>query len=325
MNVGELGEFELIRRIEALVAESAQRSPARGRQREVVLGIGDDAAILRPPAGHDVVVTTDAFVDGVHFRLDHESAATAGRRAMVANLSDLAAMGARPIAFTLALAMPAQATVANVLGMVRGMLREAAAGGCVLVGGNVTRAREISLSITAHGSVRRGRALRRDAGRAGDRLFLTGVLGRSALERHRGRIRSVPVPRLAAGAALGRGRGVGACIDISDGIVADLGHLARASGLGALLDVSRLPRPRGFEAACRRAGADAEDLLLGGGEDYELLFSVHAGAPAADAFSRRLGLPVTEVGVLRAGTGVEVVGSSQKRDAGGGSAGWRHF
>jgi len=317
VTVKELGEFELIARIERWA-----RSAFPARHRHVALGIGDDAAVLRPPGGHDLVVTTDAAVEGVHFRFDHESAATAGRRAMVANLSDLAAMGARPLAFTLALTLPAETPVERVRGLVRGVLREAAAAGCPLVGGNVARGGEISMSITAHGSVPRGSALRRSAGRARDHLMVTGALGRSALERYRGRVRSVPVPRLAAGQALARMSGAQACIDLSDGLVADAGHLARASGVRAVIDVARVPRPRGFERACRAAGASAEDLLLGGGEDFELLFSVRPGAGGAAALSRRLGVEVTEIGWLEPGAGVGVLGASQNRDV---EAGWRHF
>ncbi len=302
MDVGTLGEFELIRRIERLAA------PPRGR--EVVLGIGDDAAVLRPRANQDLVVTTDAFVEGVHFRFDHESALVAGRRAMAANLSDLAAMGARPIAFTLAYSLPATTEVATALALVRGLLREAEPVGCTLMGGNVTRARQISMAITAHGVVAKGRALRRSAGRAGDRLFLTGELGRSALERRRGRVRTVPRSRIEAGRALARLRSVGACIDISDGLVADLGHLARASGVGAVLEAREVVRPRGCP----------ERLALAGGDDLELLFTIRPGGPSAMALTRRLGVSVAEVGALRRGRGVEVRGAPGLR-----AEGWRHF
>ncbi len=305
MNVGALGEFELIRRIERLAA----RETGRG----VVLGIGDDAAILRVPKGQDLVVTTDAAVEGVHFRFDHEQGTTAGRRAMAANLSDLAAMGARPLAFTLALALPAQTEVRTALALVRGLLREADAFGCALVGGNVTRASEISLVVTAHGSVRRGRALRRDQARPGDRLFVTGSLGRSALERARGRVRAVPSARIEAGRALARMGTMGACIDVSDGLIADLGHLAAASGVGAVLRAGDVPRPRGCPEA----------LALAGGEDLELLFSVRPSGPGARLLKRRLRVPVSEIGTICAGAGVEVGGVAAP--AAVGTGGWRHF
>ena len=312
MDVGAVGEFGLIRRIERLASREAGR--------EVVLGIGDDAAILRARTKQDWVVTTDAFVEGVHFRFDQERPLTAGRRAMAANLSDLAAMGARPVAFTLALSLPPTTELRVVLGLVRGLLREAEPNGCALVGGNVSRAREISLVVTAQGAVARGRALRRSAGRAGDRLFVTGALGRSALERRRNRVRHVPQARLDAGQALARLGTVGACIDVSDGLVADLGHVARASGVGAVIDADQVPRPRGFAAACRRASADPDLLALTGGEDLELLFSVRPGGPGAGPLGRRLGVAVAEIGALRRGHGIEVQGAP-----GLAASGWRHF
>ncbi len=310
MRVSELGEFGLIERIRALAGTP--------RKAGVVLGIGDDAALLRIKAGEDLAVTTDAFVEGVHFRLDQQSARNAGRRALVASLSDLAAMGARPLAFTLALALPAASEVRVLLEIVRGLLDIAHSEACPLVGGNVTRARELSLTLTAQGALPRGRALRRDAGRVGDRVLLTGATGRSALERARGRVRSVPEPRLAAGRALLRLPTVGACLDISDGLLADLGHICRASGLGAQIQKSALPSPRGFAAACRRHGLDPDALLLGGGEDFELLFTLRAGAPSVRALSRRLGVVVSEIGRLQPGAEVEVAGAPVR-------PGWTHF
>lgn len=306
----DLGEFGLIERIERLAG--------RARSAGVVLGIGDDAAILRLAAGEDLVVTTDAAVAGVHFRLDQEPPRLAGRRAAVGCLSDLAAMGARPLAMLLAFALPATTAAATALGLVRGVVHEARRAGAALVGGNVTRAREISLTLTALGAVRRGRALRRDRGRAGDRLFVTGTLGRSALERARGRVRAAGAARITAGRRLAGVRGVGACIDLSDGLAADLWQLARASGVAARLDPARLPLPAGFAAACRRAGHDPLRLALAGGEDYELLFSVRPSGPGAGELGRRLGVRVTEIGRLERGR-------PALRGIPAGPRGWRHF
>jgi thiamine-monophosphate kinase len=291
--VRDLGEFGLI--------ECIARLAGRAKSADVVLGIGDDAAILRLRAGEELVVTTDAAVAGVHFRLDHETPRTAGRRAAVACLSDLAAMGARPLGLVLALAVPPALPAATALGFVRGVVFEARRAGTALVGGNVTRASEVSLTLTALGAGSRGRALRRDAGRAGDRLFVTGVLGRSALERARGRVRAVGAPRLAAGRRLARLPGVGACIDLSDGLAADLAQLARDSGVAARVEPERLPLPAGFSAACARAGRDPLRLALTGGEDYELLFSVRPRGPGARELGRRLGVRVSEIGRLEAG------------------------
>jgi thiamine-monophosphate kinase len=317
----ELGEFGLIARIERMARRSAGAA--------VVLGVGDDAALLRAPAGEQVALTTDAFVEGVHFRFGRETPERIGRRALVANLSDLAAMGARPAGFTLALAAPPSLEVRVALGLVRGALREGAAHGCPLVGGNLSRARETSLTIAALGSVRPGRALRRSAARPGDRLLVTGSLGAAALDRLRaerrgGPLRHRPAARLAPGRALARLAAAGACIDVSDGLLADLRHLLEASRVGAELDAAALPRPRGFAAACRALGLDPERLVLEGGEDYELLFTVRAGALGAPELARRLGVPVTEIGRITARRrGLRLRGAPPGPP--GSPGGWRHF
>ncbi len=263
-------EFELI----AWIARRAGTGP---RPPHVRLSIGDDAALLRPRRAEDLAISTDAAVEGVHFRRDGIAPATAGRRAVVAALSDLAAMGAVPRALLLAAASPPAAR-AWLEGMLGGALAEARRHRCPVVGGNLSRAGEISLSSTVVGGVPRGRALRRDAARPGDRILVTGVLGRNALARLRAerrgvRLRHVGEPRLRAGRALLGLPGVGACIDLSDGLAADLVHVLRASGVGARVDPARLPRPRGFQRACAALGADPLALLVGGGEDFELCFT----------------------------------------------------
>lgn len=305
MRVSELGEFGLIRRIERLA------SGVQGRQ--VVLGIGDDAAVLRPRAGEDLVVSTDAHVEGVHFRQSDGSAAGIGHRALAANLSDLAAMGARPLGFLLAAALPPATEVRFALGLLRGMMALAGVHACPLVGGNVSGGGEIGLTITVLGGVKRGRALRRDAARVNDRLFVTGALGASARDRARSErsgspLRHRPAPRIAAGLALARLRQVGACIDVSDGLVADLRHLLDASEVGARVDAEQLPRARGA----------SDEQALHGGEDYELLFTARPGAPSARALTARLDVAVTEIGCITP-SGLE--GLAEGTSPGG----WRHF
>jgi thiamine-monophosphate kinase len=311
--LGDVGEFGLIDRIAALARRVGGAA--------VALGIGDDAAILRLGRGEALAVTSDALVEGVHFRLDQETPRTVGRRALAANLSDLAAMGARPLGFTCALAAPPSLSLGVALGLVRGMLDLAARHGCPLVGGNVSRASEISLTLAALGAVARGKALTRAGARPGDRLLVTGSFGRSALERALGRVRHVPEPRVAAGLALARGGLARACIDVSDGLLADLSHLCRASRVGALIDARRVPLARGLEAAARRADLDPLRLALAGGEDYELLFVVGPRGPSAARLGQQLGVQVTEVGAVTA-RGLEVAGAP----AGWSPApGWRHF
>jgi thiamine-monophosphate kinase len=238
---------------------------------------------------------------------------------LVANLSDLAAMGAQPRGFTVALAAPPGLEVRALDGLLGGLLDEAEAHGCPLVGGNLSRARQTTITITAQGTVKRGRALLRNAARPGDRIFVTGTLGVSALERARaragrGRIAWVPTPRLQAGLALARGSGVGACIDISDGLLADLDHVLTRSGCSAEIDQAAVPRPARFDSACRRLGVDPIELAVCGGEDYELLFTVRRTGPSGAQLRRRLGVAVTEIGRV-------IAGCSRKQK----SAGWRHF
>ena len=319
MKVGELGEFGLIARIEAAIVRAGGAGRGRGAGPfSLIVGPGDDAAVLRPRPGHDLVVSTDAFVEGVHFRFDQESARTAGRRAMAAALSDLAAMGARPLGSTLSLSLPPATSVSRVMQLVRGLLATAIPLGCPLVGGNLTRSRSLELHLTVLGETRPGRLLRRSGARPGDRLFVSGPLGRSALERRRGRVRHVPEPRIRLGQALARRRDISACIDLSDGLVSDLGQLCAASGVGARVDLDAVPRPPRFEAACRRLRCSAEALLLGGGEDYELLFAVRGSARGLLRLGDR---PVQEIGLLtRSGLVFEGAGGRPLP-----RAGWRHF
>jgi len=314
VRLGDLGEFGLIDRIE-LAARRVATS------RSVVIGIGDDAAVLRPRAGEDVVVSTDAAVEGVHFRFENQSGRNIGRRALVANLSDLAAMGARPLGFTLALAAPADLPLRRVDDLLAGLLIEAAEYACPLVGGNVSAARETSLTLTVIGAVARGRALTRGGARAGDRLCVTGRLVAAALAlakaaRAGGKIRQLPVPRLHAGGVLARIATVTACIDISDGLLADAGHLLADRGLEASIDRVSVPRPARFAAACARLGVDPDRLLLEGGEDYELLFAVRGATPSVSMLSRRLGVEVSEIGR------VVPAGGAPRSPL---PPGWRHF
>ena len=298
-NLADVGEAGLIARI----ARRAGRTPGR----DWALRIGDDAAILRPRAGDELVFSTDAFVEGSHFRFGRESARTIGRRAMVANLSDLAAMGAEPVGALLSLSAPRKGSLADFDGIVSGLVDEAKRFACPLVGGNLTHARAWSLDVSVIGRARRGKTLRRQGLRAGDGLFVTGTLGGAALARLKAdatgdALRRVPVPRIDAGRALTRLAGTGACIDLSDGLATGLAHLLAGTGLGAEVDLASLPRPRGFDRECAALGLDADRVISGGGEDYELLFSFRSsrkGSAPSGTISRlaaRLGIPITQIG-----------------------------
>jgi thiamine-monophosphate kinase len=310
----DVSEFALIARIERI--QRRARRPAGGT---VALGIGDDAALLRVRKGEQVAVSTDAFVEGVHFRFTNESPRTIGRRALAAAVSDLAAMGARPLGCVVALAVPPSLLLRRFDGIAAGIIAEAARQRAPVCGGNLTRARETQICVTAIGAVRPGRAMLRAGTAAGDRVLVTGTLGGAALERARAergraRVRRVPQPRLAAGRRLASVPGLVACIDISDGLLADLGHLL-GTRLRLPLEPDRLPLAPGLRAGARGLGLDPLELALAGGGDYELLFTLRGARPSAAALGRRLGVRVSELG--------RVVRGRAPRVAGGG--GWRHF
>ena len=294
------GEFDLIARIRARVATRA----------DVVLGIGDDAALLAPPPGRQLVVTADTLNDGVHFPRG-TSPADVGWKALAVNLSDLASMGAEPAWCTLSLSLP-QSDPAWIEGFLDGFLDLAGQHGIALVGGDTTRG-PLSIAVTAMGLVEPGRALRRDGARVGDEVWVTGTLGDAAgglalLDREpvsalRARL-DRPTPRVAAGRALA---GIAtACVDVSDGLLADLGHVCARSHVAAHLDVDALPA----SAALREAFGEADRIALqaSGGDDYELCFTAPADAGAdIDAVSARLGLQITRIGRIVAGEGVHPV------------------
>ena len=313
------GEFALVDRIRARVRARA----------DVVLGIGDDAAILRVPAGHDLVVSCDTLVPGVHFPTE-TAPADIGWKALAVNLSDLAAMAATPAWCTLALTLP-DADGEWVDAFLDGFLELAEQHAVTLVGGDTTRG-PLSITITAHGFVPDGQALRRDGARAGDEVWVTGSIGDAAgaLAQWRARGPSSaklrhrldrPTPRIDAGLAL---RGLAtAGIDLSDGLAADLGHVLKASGVGARIDLGRLPTSRTL--AGHFDPAQRWPLQLSGGDDYELCFT--APASAALAIERAMAsceVTATVVGVLVAEPGLRFT-TPEGEDYTPAVAGFQHF
>lgn len=302
-----LGEFELIRRF-------FEQPPKRA-----LLGIGDDCALLAAPARHAALaVTTDMLVCDRHFLADAPPASI-GHKALAVNLSDLAAMGATPVGFTLALALP-QVDEAWLAEFSAGLLALASATGCELLGGDTTRG-PLTISITAIGEVPPHAALRREAAQAGDDVWVSGSLGAAALavrealagrplpEAHPARIRMErPQARLSLGLAL---RSLAhAAIDVSDGLISDLGHVCERSRLGADIDWSVVPTDESLAALPEQ---ERQELALSGGDDYELLFTAKPSRrDAIQALRDRLGLAVTRIGKMSERLGIRITDANAK-------------
>ncbi len=318
------GEFELIARH----FTRAGRPAAAG----VSLGVGDDCALLVPEPGQQLAVSTDMLVEGRHF-LSTIAPERLGHKALAVNLSDLAACGAEPRAFTLALALP-RGDDAFAAGLARGLFTLADAHGIALVGGDTT-AGPLTLSITVIGQVPPGQALLRSGARPGDRLWVSGRLGdaRLALEVFRGtvditgsafdtvrRAMELPQPRVALGLAL---RGVAtSAIDLSDGLVGDIGHVLAGSGVGATVEVDAIPRS---DIVGARSRALQHTCVLAGGDDYELLFTAPpAHDEAVRAAGQRTGVAVTPIGRIEAQAGLRLVDAAG-RAVGFNERGFDHF
>jgi thiamine-monophosphate kinase len=282
------------------------------------LGIGDDCALLEPAAGMQLAVSSDMLVEGRHF-LSTVEPSRLGHKALAVNLSDLAACGARPLAFTLALSMP-QADEAWMEPFSRGLFALADEYGCELVGGDTTRG-PLNICITVFGEVPRGQALLRSGARAGDDIYASGTLGeaRLALEAFRGTVSlsadafeaartrmEQPTPRVALGQAL---LGVAtAAIDVSDGLLGDLGHILRRSGVGARIDTGAASGL--MDPVCAAALEEEQRLeyVLAGGDDYELLFTAAASQrDSVQAAARQAGIAVTRIGSIEAASGLRLV------------------
>jgi thiamine-monophosphate kinase len=305
------GEFE---RIATFFAPLAAGFPG-------ALGLTDDAAILRPAEGAELVVTTDTIVAGVHY-IGDEPPGLVAQKLLRVNLSDLAAKGARPVAYTLNIALPPELEDAWLERFCAGLAADQQRFGIALAGGDsVATPGPVTLTITAFGEIAAGGMLRRSGARPGDRIYVSGTIGDGALGLKvlRGRLAGIaasqrdalveryrlPQPRVACGARL-----VGiahAAMDISDGLVADLGHIADMSGVAAVVEAASVPLSTAAAAALE-IEPEMRDAVLGGGDDYELLFTAPPDAPTSiAALAAELGLPLTAIGRIEAGRGVRVV------------------
>ena len=279
-------------------------------------GLGDDCVLVRPNAGLELAITTDMLVEGRHFTGDADPRKL-GHKALAVNLSDLAAMGAAPRWALLSIGLPS-ADERWLEAFSAGLFALAARFGVELVGGDTTRAAARVINIVALGEVPAAVALYRSAAQPGDDIWVSGELGGASLALRRPDIVEAmkrlhePEPRVELGERL---RGLAhAAIDISDGLVGDLGHIAERSRLGAVVEYGRLPKAAAFATL---SGPDAtleRDCVLSGGEDYELAFTAAPGQrPAIEALSRELGLPLTRIGAMHGGEpGVEVLDAARR-------------
>jgi thiamine-monophosphate kinase len=318
-----LPERKLISRIRQL-AIGASRKATRGR---LIAGIGEDCAVLRVPAGHEVLVTTDVSLEGVHFRREWHSPQDIGHRCLTRGLSDIAAMGGEPIAAFLSLALPARTSQRWVDGFLEGLLRSGEEFGVPLAGGDTTQSPDrILADIVVLGSAPKGKTILRSGARVGDRIYVTGALGAAAAEtellysrgRRSNRARdasALPQPRIQVGRVL-RQRGLAtAMIDISDGLSTDLAHICEESSVGAEVWADAIPR-----AKFREKTVDLR-LSLHGGDAYELLFT----APRQVQIPRSIaGIRISAIGEITRGTGKLILVDNQERTELA-ARGWEHF
>lgn len=318
-----LSEFDLIKRFFQ-----------RARPGRADLGIGDDCALLTPTPGRQLAISSDMLVEDRHFFAGADPCML-GHKSLAVNLSDLAAMGARPVAFTLALSLPA-ADPAWLEGFSRGLFALADAHDCELVGGDTTKG-PLNICITVFGELAPGHALRRDAARVGDDIWISGTLGDARLalagywkevalpdadHTQAAQRMHMPAPRVALGLALSAQPLAHAALDISDGLVGDLGHILAASQVGATLDLDALPAG---PVLARQSIDLRRRFTAAGGDDYELCFTAPAAQRAAVLEAGRAsGTAVTRVGAIEAEPGLRFV------DAQGAPlelklSGWDHF
>jgi thiamine-monophosphate kinase len=308
---------------EQLVAAIRTLCVADRDNRRVLVGIGDDAAVWQPSRSHRSVISSDMLVEGVHFRRDLMSLEDAGWRAMAANLSDLAAMGARPVLATVALGVPVDSAEDDVASLYRGIAACAQRYAIAIAGGDLSRGDTITIAITVVGEVRPSNLKLRSGGRPGDVLAVTGELGaaRAGLLGERGGAEAFrrPQPRLAEGRFLAASANVRAMMDCSDGLSTDLARLCEASNCGAELE--RVPVADVARAAAQRNDEDAENFALRGGEDFELIVAVRARAFGylAKRFQKRFARPLLPIGLLQSEPALKWHGERLSVQ------GWDHF
>ena len=314
MQVGDLGEFALISRLHAHL--QIPQGP------HIAQGIGDDCAVIRPSAGMELLLTTDTQEEGVHFRRDWSSPEDIGWRCLAVNVSDIAAMGGRPLGAIVALSLPPTLDVAFVEALYDGMQAVAAAYDCPVIGGNISqRTDTLSVTITVLGEAPHGQSVYRTGAQAGDEIWVTGDLGgaRAGLEvlLHSDAVAGLPTayvltryrrpqPRLREAQYLREHSELHSLLDISDGLSSDLRHICEASGVGAQLDAVHIPIAESTRQIALTRQADPLDYALHGGEDFELCITAPPQCIVGlqDDFQQQFDCPLVHVGTIQPGAGV---------------------
>lgn len=314
MKISEIGEFGLIKAI-SMIADKGEG---------VVMGVGDDAAVLMPSPGKVLMVTTDCLLEGVHFKLEFTDYYSLGRKVLAVNLSDIGGCGGTPTAFLVSLVIPPETEEASVRTLYKGIMEQARTYGASLVGGDTSSGEKLMISVTLIGETEERNVVYRHGAKHGDRIFVTGTLGDSALglnmlkhgvrEGDPVRRHLDPTPRVKEGGEIARRGLATAMIDISDGLIADLGHILEASDVGAQVHLKQLPLSASYREHVNTYYKSFYLLALAGGEDYELLFTAPEDRPEAmKKLVEDLGTPITQIGeIVEASAGVTIVGPGGK-------------
>jgi thiamine-monophosphate kinase len=335
--LGQIGEFGLIRRIRNLLGKEGASSPA------VSVGIGDDTAAFLPREGYELLVTCDSFVEGRHYLPEHIGAFDLGRRAMAANISDIGAMGGRPLYGLVSLGVKSATELAYVEELYRGFMAELNPFGACIIGGNLTiSGNGLFTDITLIGEVEMGKGVQRSTANPGDVILVTGYPGESGaglrilmLAGSKPELKTHPLVkahlgpshRAREGAAVGHTGYATAMIDTSDGFLGDLGHICEESGVGALLFAGKFPLSENLKSAAKTLDEDVLELFMGESDDYELIITCPRNrvAQIRAAIASSFPGPVSEVGrVEERKKGISLVktdGSERQIRA----AGWDHF
>ena len=333
--VSQIGEFSLIERISQILPQSIPK--------DIIIGIGDDTAVIKIDDTRSLLATCDMQIEGTHFRMEHITPYQLGRRAMAVNLSDIASMGGRPMYALVSLGIPANMPLNTFDDVIKGMSDQLSEFDSFIIGGNLTRAYDkLVIDVFLLGEVPTDKIMTRAGAKSGDRIYVTGTLGGSAagfyvLDEFGHSFPSEfavmvqthlqPIPKVWAGIKIAQSGFATSMIDISDGLAGDLFHICEISQVGAEIFQGHLPIPKNIDQVENIAGKTKYDLALSGGEDYELLFTVKSETPLQkiESIARETGVPITEIGrILPKADGCWLVDSKGNRQALQ-PKGWNHF